>query len=229
MPDAAIREVAVVVPARDEEATIEAAIAAIHRSASHLPATLRTTVLVVANGCSDETVSRACASGATTLETNIANVGAARSVGVARAIGRRRTTLDGLWIASTDADSEVPEGWLQSQIKAATAGADVFLGTIALSANDSESHPGWSAAYAEPLRLADHGHVHGANLGFRASTYVAAGGFRPLLCAEDVDLVGRIRSLGARITWVPDVAVVTSARHDPRALGGVGSDLAASG
>ena len=63
-----------------------------------------------------------------------------------------------------------------------------------------------------------HPHVHGANLGFAADAYLAAGGFRPLPTAEDHALVDDLLARPAcqllRTTRVP---VMTSARALARA------------
>lgn len=222
----AIRRIAVILPARDEEATIDTSIRAIRRAAALVPH-VETEIVVVANGCKDDTVSTARELGVRVLTTSVPNVGAARALGASLAL---RQPADGLWLATTDADSLVPANWLEEQLRAAADGFDVFLGTVALAPEDAARHQGWAAAYALRATLdPNHGHVHGANLGVRATSYVRAGGFRPLPAHEDVDLVSRLRAVDARITWVSHVPVLTSARHDPRAIDGVGSDLAASG
>jgi hypothetical protein len=61
-----------------------------------------------------------------------------------------------------------------------------------------------------------------------ASTYLSAGGFRPLLLREDVDLVHRLGHAGAVIAAdaVPDV--ITSGRSIARAPGGYASYLSSS-
>ena len=41
-----------------------------------------------------------------------------------------------------------------------------------------------------------HSHVHGANLGFRASAYLTAGGFPPVPTAEDHALVAALTAGG---------------------------------
>jgi len=64
------------------------------------------------------------------------------------------------------------------------------------------------------------GHVHGANLGIRASAYLEVGGFRPLVEHEDVDLVERLRASGKTITPANSSEVLTSGRSFGRTPGG---------
>jgi hypothetical protein len=70
-----------------------------------------------------------------------------------------------------------------------------------------------------------HPHVHGANLGFSAQAYLAAGGFPPLRTAEDHALVSAMQAQGRRVLRTPDLRVVTSARARYRAPGGFGYRL----
>ena len=65
-----------------------------------------------------------------------------------------------------------------------------------------------------------HQHVHGANLGVRASTYLRAGGIAPLALAEDHAFVAACVRTGAVVARVPDLPVRTSARRQSRASGG---------
>ena len=62
-----------------------------------------------------------------------------------------------------------------------------------------------------------HPHVHGANLGIRASAYLAAGGFRPLRTAEDHALLATAAQAGRSVVQAGDVAVETSGRRLARA------------
>jgi hypothetical protein len=59
--------------------------------------------------------------------------------------------------------------------------------------------------------------VHGANLGIRASTYLAAGGFTPLRTAEDHALVAAAARAGCSVLRASDITVQTSARRQARA------------
>jgi glycosyltransferase involved in cell wall biosynthesis len=221
--------VVVVIPAHDEEALIGAALDAVMLAAEAIAPRVRTTVVVVANACSDGTAAVARAAGATVLEVDIADVGAARAAGFAWALTQGLGRMDRLWFATTDADSRVPTAWLAAQLEAAATGGDVYLGTVALEPADRESFSAWVESYAEASRGASgHGHVHGASLGMRAAIYVRAGGFRSMSCDEDVDLVIRLTAIGARTVWDESCPVITSSRLAARAPDGVARDLALS-
>lgn len=218
-----------VVPARDEEITIGSALGALRRAAVEVHDSAHVEIVVVANACVDRTADIVRAEGARLLVGGVANVGAARAQGAAWALRREAGRLDRLWLATTDADSQVPTRWLSAQLRAADAGADGFVGTIALERKDAMRHPDWVARYADDgARWPRHGHIHGANMGVRARRYLAVGGFRAMVAHEDADLVGRLERSGAHLAWVADVPVLTSARHQSRVGAGVATDLAVS-
>lgn len=215
----AITSVGVVIPAFNEADSIEACLTAVARAvAAVAPVPVR--VVVVTNGSSDATAELAQAHGAEIIVGARCPVGTARDLGMRRLIGPT-----GLWLATTDADSVVPESWLVDQVG---CGADVFVGTVALTAIDRSRHPDWARAYGSQVSGTVHTHVHGANLGMRADWYVAVGGFAPLACHEDRQLVELLAAAGAQVLRTTTCAVVTSARHSSRVEGGVASDLATS-
>lgn len=215
-----IDRIVVVIPAHDEEALLNDAIAAVNVAAERVEPQVE--IVVVANGCRDRTVDVAAQQGAHVITRAHANVGAARAAGARWAEeSGDDSSVSGLWLACTDADSRVPPHWLSAQLQCAAAGFGLFLGTVCLADSDVSGHRAWVDRYA-----ADRLHVHGANLGVRATAYRAVGGFRPLLAHEDVDLADRLRHSGVMTLWHSDVAVTTSARWDPRACEGVGADLA---
>ncbi|MET0952444.1 MAG: glycosyltransferase [Aeromicrobium sp.] len=218
---------AVVVPARDEQRLLPACLAALHAAIRHVGG-VEVDLTVVADACSDRTAEIAARAGAHVLETDGANVGAARALGCAAALERHAARSDRLWLATTDADSLVPTGWLDAQLRSATAGLDLRVGTVTLAQADRHRHRSWVERYEAHAETGRHGHVHGANLGTAASTYVALGGFRPLTHGEDHDLVLRAQRSGARIDWSIDHPVQTSARHVARAPRGVARDLVES-
>ena len=224
-----IDHVVVVVPAHDEQELIRAALEAIAAASAAVEPRVRTTVVVVANACSDRTADVARSCGASVVEVDTADVGAARAAGFAWAIGAGAGPLDTLWLATTDADSRVPPAWLSTQLAAAADGTELYLGTVALEPADRASFAAWARSYASASRDGTgHGHVHGASMGMSASMYVATGGFRSMECDEDVDLVTRLTAAGARIAWDESSPVITSARLHSRAPRGVAADLALS-
>lgn len=216
---------AVVVPARDEETLLPGCLAALRAAAAEVPH-VTVDVTVVADACRDATADLARRAGAHVVESGRGNVGAARAAGFAAALDRHGAG-DGLWLATTDADSRVPAGWLVAQL-ATAAGHDARLGTVVLSDADRHRFRSWVEAYDHGCGPTRHRHVHGANLGVAAAAYLRAGGFRPLVSGEDADLVERLRACGAAIDWSLDEPVLTSGRHVARAPRGVAADLRSS-
>lgn len=219
-----IRHVAVVVPARDEEVRIVPCLESVRSAVTelqyvrHRPTSV--SITVVADGCTDATVARARrVDGVTVLEQAALGVGAARGRGVASALAPLDAEPRDVWIANTDADSRVPRGWLVHQLADAANGADVVVGTVRpdfAELTDAQIRA-WTAAH-DPGR--PNGHVHGANLGLRASVYAAAGGFAAIAEHEDVDLVRRASELGACVVASDRGEVVTSGRQQGRTPGG---------
>jgi glycosyltransferase involved in cell wall biosynthesis len=211
--------VAVVVPAHDEQSLLPGCLAALRVAAASLPVR----VIVVADACTDDTALVAAAGGADVRTIDARNVGRARAAGVAHALRG-----GALWLATTDADSRVPPDWLTWQLEHARAGADLVAGTVEV--DDWSGWPGpmpsrYQRRYRELVAGARHGHIHGANLGFRASAYLAAGGFPELPCDEDRGLVARVRQAGGRVVTDAGCPVRTSARPDGRAPHGFAAHL----
>jgi glycosyltransferase involved in cell wall biosynthesis len=204
--------IAVVVPARDEADRIDACLRSINEAAARVPAPVE--VVVVADGCLDDTAARARRHGATVLETSGSNVGGARAAGVAHALARGTT-----WIASTDADSTVPENWLAGQLDLAAWGAEVVVGTVRPRFDEltPEQIDAWHRTHDDGQSL---GHVHGANLGVAADAYRRVGGFLAAPEHEDTDLVERLFDAGAIVVASEGFAVETSGRHVGRTPGG---------
>jgi glycosyltransferase involved in cell wall biosynthesis len=241
-----IAAIAVVIPARDEQRLIADCLDSIRRAARH-PAVLAlpVTVVVAADSCQDRTAPAARRHGAHVLKVDCRRAGAARALGTAHALdlvlaGHPALAVGQLWLAHTDADSQVPESWLADQLTHATAGADAVAGLVQI--RDWGDHTPATAvrflhhydrrtrtlpnpvdAQRWPQRL--HPHVHGANLGVRADAYLAVGGFPPLAVGEDQALVTALEQASYRVHASSDAAVTTSARRDPRAPGGFGHFL----
>jgi hypothetical protein len=72
-----------------------------------------------------------------------------------------------------------------------------------------------------------HPHVHGANLGIRADTYLAIGGFARISVGEDSALAQLAEAAEAAIVRTAVLPVLTSARLRGRAAGGFASYLEA--
>jgi len=224
--------IGVAVPAHNEQATLGACLASLLRAAGdralHGEAVC---VCVVLDACDDGSAAiveaqRAVFAAAGVVLDRI-DVDA-RQVGVARAAGARQLLVHGArWLAFTDADTRVSPRWLAAQLH---LDADVVCGSVAV---DDWSPHGQNAQtlrehFAHTYQDRDgHRHIHGANLGVSAAAYVAAGGFSPVACHEDVLLVKALEANGARFAWSAQPRVFTSARTDARARGGFGDTLLA--
>lgn len=217
-----INRVGVVVPARDEELLLPSCLDALFVAARQVPVPV--TVVIVLDACSDRSAAIVAAAARRTTDVTVqALVVDANSVGAARRAGVR-TLLDrhgargvgGLWLASTDADSVVPPGWLRTQLAHAAGGAQVVVGTIVVTDWRERSLAVRDQAIAA-YNATHHRHVHGANLSFAAEAYVAAGGFPAQPFDEDVALVQALSAVGAPIAWAVDLPVDTSARRQSRA------------
>ena len=226
----AVRAVAVVVPAHDEQDLVLGCLDAIATARDRLTARaphVVVSVVVVLDACGDDTAARvATRSGVDGVVVDERCVGAARAAGTARAVARLGVPREQLWTAHTDADSQVPAGWLTAMVEAADAGIDALVGTVLPDAALSPPvRAAWSALHPPGE---GHPYVHGANLGVRASALAAVGGWRPLATGEDVDLVTRLRARpGLVVRSTATVPVVTSSRADARAPAGFSSFLRA--
>jgi glycosyltransferase involved in cell wall biosynthesis len=200
-----VDKLGVVVPAHDEEDHLAECLAALQTAARRSPVPVE--ILVVLDGCTDDSRAVCERFGVPFLVINERCVGAARAAGFQNLVGGEANP-ETVWLSSTDADTQVEPTWLRDQVDLARAGADVVLGVVRLSgdAADPELRRAFEVDYRK--RLLDdgsHGHVHGANLGIRASVYLRAGGFPFVPTHEDRRLVQRLRHL-------PDVIIQTSQR-----------------
>jgi hypothetical protein len=139
----------------------------------------------------------------------------------------RRLDPATVWLATTDADTLVPPCWLTRQLRYAAGGWDAVVGTVTVT-DWTQQPPGvpplFQARYGDGP--GPHPHVHGANLGFTAAAYLAAGGFAASPTAEDHALVNALSAAGSRILRTTKVSVVTSARRCARAPHGFSHLLA---
>ncbi|MEU9097954.1 glycosyltransferase [Streptomyces sp. NPDC048361] len=220
--------VAVVVPAHDEEALLPAALEAVRTASGH-PGLARVRVLtvVVADACRDDTARVARAAGAAVVTRDVRNPGLARAAGAAHALRALGTAAEHVWIATTDADSEVPPQWLAHQLARAREGWEAVVGTVALpfASPLTHLHRARYEATRPPSGAWHHPHVHGANLGVTAAAYLAVGGFPPLSVGEDQALIAALRRGGHRVLATAACPVLTSARLQGRAHGGFADHL----
>ena len=211
-----IHHIAVLIPARDEQDRIERCLRSVLAAKRACPVAV--SITLVADGCLDDTASRARRfAGVDVIEIDCSNVGAARRTAVRHALRELHLPAETVWLANTDADSVVPENWLSVQLSHAAAGYDLVVGTVR---PDPSEYPEylqreWERAH---IKGQPNGHIHGANLGIRASAYLEAGGYRAIPEHEDVDLAARLRHY-PRATC-DEAEVITSARLDGRTPGG---------
>jgi GT2 family glycosyltransferase len=215
-----IDRVGVVVPAHDEQDWLLPCLDALAVAAAAVA--LPVDVVIVADACTDGTAALARTAGATVVETDARNVGVARAAGWDR-LGR--TGANSLWLTTTDADTLVPPEWLLRMVAYADEGWDAVVGTVtvrdwAASGREDAVRTAWQAEYARVRN-----HVHGANLGVRASSYATVGGVPARALAEDAGLVAALRGAGCRVLTATDIPVRTSARFSTRAPGGFASYL----
>lgn len=241
-----VRAVAVVVPARDEEDTVEACLSSVRAALERLPAGMATTVTMVLDRCVDRTPDRVAPMLAdwpgaaavrvaevrgTAAHTVGTGVGALRHLGVRDALARLHPLRpEQVWLLHTDADSRVPVDWALRHVAWAGTGAHAVAGMV-----DLDTPGPLSAAavgrYDELVRARvdgrSHDHVHGANLGVRADAYLAVGGFPPDGAGEDRALCTALRRGGHRVVAPLRPRVRTSARTTGRAGGGLADLLRA--
>lgn len=220
-------QVAVVVPARNEEDSLPACLASLDTARRQLLRTIPrvlVSVTVVLDRCTDgsERIARRTP-GVSVIAGSFGSVGAARHAGVRFALAQSRSLPSSTWVAATDADTTVPRDWLVRFHRLA-ADHDLVLGTVrpVLTADNTERLQLWADSYSA---VEGHGHVHGANLGIRGSTYEGVGGFQALTRDEDVDLAARAKAFGARWTATAALQVTTSSRTVGRVPAGFSSYL----
>jgi glycosyltransferase involved in cell wall biosynthesis len=220
----------VVIPAHNEVDDLPSAVKAVLRAAARLPVPV--VVVVVLDSCDDgsEALTGQFGSDVHFVAIDAHNVGAARAAGFsyARTLREEAAADDSrIWYATTDADTVVDPDWLLRQI---AADVDMVLGVVRISTwreFPAAAARHYLAAYRSKSHPDGHGHVHGANMGFRADWYWRVGGFAALASDEDVDLVARFESADLRIERDPQLSVVTSRRQLGRAPDGFAAHLSA--
>ena len=220
VPTRQLRALGVVVPVHNEESVVTFALEAIDRAVRRLPSRVDCRVAVVLDTCEDSSPNRVAqwstGSSALVLRSQGRNVGRARRQGC-EALVSTFSEFDrtAIWLATTDADSIVPEEWLRVQVAAFEEGVDVWAGRVGV-ADWPDRAPSviarWKKSYASERTP-----IHGASLGFTASAYVELNGFRELRSGEDRDLYERAREIGLRVHHDKRAVVMTSSRQQARA------------
>lgn len=242
----------VVVPVRNEAATIGAAIDAL--AGQHDVDRADHEIIVLANNCDDDSASLARAAGRRhpglrldvieqTLPPDQANIGYVRRALMDEAA--RRLGPDGV-IVSTDGDTIVDSRWLAATLREIAAGADLVGGRIlARWPDDGSIDPATrrchlnDSAYrflmAEVEDLIDpdpadpwprHFQHFGASLAITARAYRAVGGLPQVDCLEDMALYEELRRIDARVRHSLAVRVSSAARPGGRVRMGFSTQLA---
>jgi cellulose synthase/poly-beta-1,6-N-acetylglucosamine synthase-like glycosyltransferase len=223
--------VGVVVPACDEEQSVEACLDSIMESLQGSPPARSAWIVLVADSCQDRTVKLARArlrGSGSVVECSAASPGVARRLGAQRLLQHfRGHSLERLWIANTDADSRPGRDWIHHQLSLAEQGYCGVAGIVRVESigqlpaevvgklcEDYVLHPDGT-----------HPHVHGANLGIRADAYIDAGGWSDLRLSEDHCLWSRVRAKQWRVASSIGSVVTTSGRLTGRAIGGFADNL----
>ncbi|MFI2564069.1 glycosyltransferase [Paenarthrobacter sp. NPDC018779] len=231
---AAIRHVAVIVPAHNEEQRLGHALGSLLRAVQgleqHFPA-VTTSIFVVLDSCTDRSARIAASFAAahpilSAIDVKLRSTGASRATGVASALEAGTQDPKGVWLANTDADSTVPADWLVRQVALANAGADAILGSVEPDPADSDAAVLLRWQELHPFKES-HPHIYGANLGVRASAYLQSGGFPAVRAHEDRMLVERLRRHGFRVQATDSIRVTTSGRTHARAPQGFAAYLRA--
>jgi cellulose synthase/poly-beta-1,6-N-acetylglucosamine synthase-like glycosyltransferase len=223
--------VGIVVPAQNEEDTIEACIESIQASCRQ--AELREyRIAVVADSCTDLTARRArrvLGEAGELLECEVGSAGAARRAGVEAILKYFKSRAPSqIWLANTDADTTVPPDWISLQLKLADAGVSGVAGIVQLDPNGAAAAQEVYRRTYLTNRDGSHSHVHGANLSMRADAYIDAGGWSERPLAEDHCLWQRLKRRGWRVCSTVQSVVITSARLEGRASGGFADTLRAT-
>ncbi|WP_347558929.1 glycosyltransferase family 2 protein [Robbsia sp. KACC 23696] len=214
---------AVVIPAHNEALLLPRCLDSIGAAIRHPSlAGVHVDVIVVLDSCTDDSESIVAAYDCRVLRSAHRNVGLARAMGAAYAMG-----LGAQWLSFTDADSAVPVEWLASHRRWHHAGTDVVCGTITVDDWSQRSAACMVRHEAGYQRIDGHRHVHGANLGLSTAAYLAAGGFAPLRSSEDVALLAALEAMGAVIARPGSPSVITSGRDEARAPDGFAAFLTA--
>ena len=235
----------VAVPVKDEEDRIAACVCAL---ASQVEVDWTDVALILLlNNCSDATADRIRALPDLPVHVELlhvelpepyANAGWARRLGMEAAADL--VAADGV-ILTTDADTLVETDWIAANRREIAAGADAVAGYVMADPMELMELPAailergsleweYQQLVAEMVARVDpdphdpwprHNQNCGASAAITCATYRRIGGLPPRAVGEDRALFEMVRRVDGKIRHSLDVQVVTSARTDGRALGGL--------
>jgi GT2 family glycosyltransferase len=242
----------VAIPARNEEAFLARPIEALARQTilELLPDPLD--VVILLNNTTDRSraVVEAAAAPFSRLRLHVidvdlplarAHVGSARRMAMDRAAALAPSGV----ILTTDADAAPTDTWIEANLRAIAAGADIVGGRIVGDAEEEAQlgqaflrraglHARYSALRDELAALIDplehdpwprHYDHTGGSLAVRTEVYQTVGGLDPAPFREDIAFVIKVRAAGFRLVHPLDVVVTVSARTQGRAKGGMADCL----
>jgi hypothetical protein len=235
----------VAIPARDEEASIDACLRALACQTTPPAA-----VVLLLNNCTDRTedIAKAIAFPfpldirSVHLQAHEANAGTARRLAMDRAAflaGPRGV------IMTTDADAIVPLDWVARNMAVLAAGADAVCGRAVIDPKEAAAIPahlheddaleceyaGLLDAMTDALcpDMADplprHTEASGASIALTVTAFRQAGGGPRVATGEDRALIAALKRIDARIRHDPNIHVVVSGRTVGRAAGGMADTI----
>jgi len=238
----------VIVPARNEAASIGATIASLGVQTGVDFTTFL--VIVLANNCDDDTAAQVLRTGQLYPHLNLtvvekdfleheANIGTVRRFLMDDAVNRLPT--DGV-IASTDGDTVVSADWLSSMFQAIDEGADLVGGRILARATPGDqalrrvylADTTYRFLMSEVESLIDptpddpwprHFQHFGASLAVTRAAYLRVGGLPRVPCLEDMALYDCLRCEDAVIRHSLAVNAITSTRMTGRVGIGLSTQL----
>jgi glycosyltransferase involved in cell wall biosynthesis len=241
------RPTVVAIPARDEADRIEACLCALARQTRQADA-----VLLLANNCIDRTSAVAQALSVRlpyplhirthAFSATAASAGNAR--GLAMTYAAELAGHDGI-LLTTDADTVVAPEWIERNLQALAAGADLVCGRVTVDPTEAALIPmhlhADLALERELTELQDqlaarldpdpadpwprHAEAAGASLAVTVSAFERAGGIPAVPSGEDRAFVQALARIDARIRHDPTIAVTVSGRIHGRAPGGMADTI----
>jgi hypothetical protein len=237
----------VAIPAKDEADHIGACLLALAGQTRKPDA-----VVLLANNCTDSTVASArLLSASLPYQLHIRNCTfppTAASAGVARRIAAQiaaELAGRGGVLLTTDADSIVAASWMERNLQALAAGADLVCGRVALDPTEAALIPSHlhedDTRECELIELLDllaarfdpdpadpwprHTEVAGASLAVTVAAFDRVGGIPALASGEDRAFVAALASIDARICHDSIITVTVSGRRVGRAPGGMADTI----
>jgi len=240
----------VAIPVRDEAERIGGCLAALARqsvSADH--------IVLLLNNCTDQTaeVVKNLPRARHRLHMIECSLNGSRaSAGFARALAMKHAAslVDSsrnaeAVILTTDADAEVPENWIEANLRAIEQGSDAVCGMAVIDPLEALLIPrhlheddAREVAYGRLLDeiasiiLPDpadpwprHTEDSGASIAMTASMLRRVGGLPRQPSGEDRALIRRLRLIDARVRRDPRISVVVSGRIEGRARGGMADTM----